>query len=265
MCSRKRQRRDSDEDSQGDFTGDVGDAINEKIRQTEQNVGSYIQGPFDPIFGQRRAFPVILDLNSIDKNEPMNDVNTYLAMVRMEAQQFERHGFDSAPREKTEADVEEPHIEPDQDGYKANPLLTDFLVEFKTKRKEYEEYRSTLTDIDAIELPQTQKEWKYVVFNNEPTFDIMAQLIEEDEIIKLAVYFTKWLNRDVNPSFENWIFHLLYAIDDVLNASDVSVLRALAKKALKQAEGQLDERNQLIMDKIVTIVGSFYGQKDLLM
>ncbi|ESX01978.1 hypothetical protein KL918_005029 [Ogataea parapolymorpha] len=264
-------KRKQKEDDSGEFDvqGDVGSTINEQIRRAKDlNTENLIQGPLDPIFGQRRAFPIALDLESVDASKATTDVNSYLALVRLEAQQFERKGFrfeaSVAKKRILNSNNQQAHSEATLDKGKHRRWPVDYLEEFKSIKKSYLNYRLNLTELDAIDLPQNQKEWKYLIFNNEPSFGITAQIVEENVNIKLIVYFTKWLNRDINVCFEQWIFHMLYATDTVMTSSNMSVMRALGKKALKQMAAALDKRNQAIMERIVLIIGVIYGQRDLL-
>ncbi|KAG7890080.1 hypothetical protein KL936_002754 [Ogataea polymorpha] len=264
-------KRKQKEDASGELEvqGDVGSTINEQIRRAKEiSTENLIQGPLDPIFGQRRAFPIALDLESVDASKATTDVNSYLALVRLEAQQFEKKGFCSeasvAEKRIFNSDNQQSHSEPTLDKENHRRWPVEYLEEFKSSQKAYLNYRLNLTELDAIDLPQNQKEWKHLIFNNEPSFAITAQIVEENVNIKLIVYFTKWLNRDINVCFEQWIFHMLYATDTVMTSSNMSVMRALGKKALKQMAAALDQRNQTIMERIVLIIGAIYGQRDLL-
>ncbi|KAG7810319.1 hypothetical protein KL921_002814 [Ogataea angusta] len=264
----KRKQTENDNE-EFDVQGDVGSTINEHIRQIkDSNTGKFIQGPLDPIFGQKRAFPIALDLVSVDPSKATIDVNSYLALVRLEAQQFERNGFRCdafvAKDNSLSPNKQQGRSEATADDVKHRSWPMEYLEEFNILKENYCNYRLNLTELDAIDLPQNQREWKYLIFNNEPSLAIVAQIVEENFNIKLIVYFTKWLNRDVNVNFEQWIFHMLYATDTVMTSSSMSVMRALGKKALKQMEGALSERNQVIMERIVLIIGVVYGQKDLL-
>ncbi|KAG7719600.1 hypothetical protein KL949_001179 [Ogataea haglerorum] len=265
--NKRRQRKDDSRDIHAQV--DIGSTINEQItRVKESNIGKLVQGPLDPIFGQKRAFPIALDLETIDATKATIDVNSYLALVRLEAQQFERKGFhvEASEAENLSSDLNYQQAPSEASSFEVEQRCwpMEYLEEFKSAKETYLNYRSNLTELDAVDLPRNQKEWKYLIFNNEPSFDTVAQIVEENVNIKLIVYFTKWLNRDVNVYFEQWIFHMLYATDTVMTSSDISVVRALGNKALKQIKGALDERNQVIMKRVVLIIGTLYGQRDLL-
>ncbi|GME91326.1 unnamed protein product [Ambrosiozyma monospora] len=242
------------------------DPINERIKLVESNNESHSQGPLDPLFGQRRAFPIAIDLNSVDQSKTPQDVNEYLALVRLEAQ-----GFDSqfiSQNDDSNDDGGIYWIPSNDNGEGQNDCESEeriFLEEYRNNRERYNDFRNNLTELDAIDLPKTQKEWKQFIFENQPTDELIAQIIEENEVIKLIVYFTKWLNTKVNENFASWIFRILESIDDVLDGSDLSVIRALGKKAKKQSGNDLDEINSTIMKRILFAIAGYYGQRDLIM
>lgn len=240
--------------------------INDKIERTIQKSDSEaVKGPLDPMFGQHRAFPISIDTKDIDPNRKPQDVMEYLAQVRLEAQRSEI--IDSGRYKYSDSGA---LYRLDDHKNDSKILVVDKATSQKYMNKYYEartkycNYRNQLTELNAIDLPKTQREWKYFIFNNEPTYDFVAQIIEEKQVMKLIVYFTKWLNMDVNSNFESWIWMILEATDSDLDSSNQSVMRNLGKKAQKQLRNKLDERNTMIMMKILTIVGVFYRQKDLL-
>ncbi|QPG77055.1 hypothetical protein FOA43_004453 [Brettanomyces nanus] len=248
----KRRRKSNENQSYSSESLKINSKIESTLRKSENDA---VKGPLDPVFGQHRAFPISINTETIDLDKSPSNVMEYLAQVRLEAEKDgikEDDGFYYKP-----VDLKDVVNAPE------NPL-EGLLSAYKQKRTSYEQYRSHLTEINAISLPDTHKEWKYFIFNNKPTFDFVAQIVEENEDIKLVVYFTKWLNTDVDANFEEWLFMVLEALDQFQSASNISVLRGLCKKAKKQLANQLDARNSLIMNRILTIVGCFYGQRDLI-
>lgn len=226
--------------------------------------GDVTQGPLDPAFGQHRAFPISIDVTKVDLARSPKDVVEYLSQVRLEAEKdapIDDDGIyyvrENKKRVQGDGVDSTANTEP-QD------TVDDTMSEYVDRRKVYSDYRSQLTELDAIDLPETAKEWKYFVFNNEPSFDLVAQIIEEAQQMKLMVYFTKWLNKSVDPTFAKWIFAMLDALDENLSPADLSVLRSLAKKADKQVNAGTDEPNTVLMNKIIAIAGNFYRQRDLL-
>ncbi|GMG40610.1 unnamed protein product [Ambrosiozyma monospora] len=242
------------------------DPINERIQMVESKNESHSQGPLDPFFGQRRAFPIAIDLNAVDRSKTPQDVNEYLALVRLEAQGFDSQFISQNDNSDDDGGIYwVPSNGNDEDQSDSESEERKYLEDYRNNRERYNDFRSNLTELDAIDLPKTQKEWKQFIFENQPTDELIAQIIEENEVIKLIVYFTKWLNTKVNENFALWIFRIMESIDDVLDGSDLSVIRALGKKAKKQSGNNLDEINSTIMKRILFVIAGYYGQRDLIM
>lgn len=262
--------------------GETVDGVEADEENAFDNNRGYVQGPLDPIFGQRSAFPVVIDVTGVDLNHKPRDVNEYLAQVRLEACMDGRkpkHGDEN--REETEdasgddyvyykatndaaTDIEAELVVP-------KTFIDDYMPEFRRKRREYEDYRKNLHELDAIDLPQTAKQWKKFIWEVSCEKDYIAQIIEEQEHIKLLVYFCKWLSLNVNDNYREWLFGVLEAIEEVLVPSEMSVLRQLGKKALRQlltaelaSSGAEDAGDIETYKKVLVIVGLFYKQRDLL-
>ncbi|ODV86467.1 hypothetical protein CANARDRAFT_6936 [[Candida] arabinofermentans NRRL YB-2248] len=251
----------------------VGQATNRIISDPGYKDKSVTQGPLDPIFGQRRAFPITIDIDSVDLTKTPENVNEYLAMVRLEAQQYD-DSLNNDDGSNIESDFEEKENDNpennEQEIQEPKAVLTKeeidlLLTKYQDQRSVYQNYRMGITELDAIDLPTTQKAWKFFIFNNEPSLDLVAQIFEEKEHIKLIIYFTKWLNIDVNIHFEQWLMQIMAGLEDLLDNSDISIVRSLGKKAKKQLTNELNSRNENIMKMILVITGRFYGQRDLLL
>lgn len=74
----------------------------------------------------------------------------------------------------------------------------------------------------------------------------------------------------MKETFGQWIWKLFLKLDNLLEASECSILRELAKTAMK-LKSKLDESStvensiaRFTFDMIVVIVGTYYGQSDLL-
>lgn len=233
----------------------------------------YVQGPVDPFFGQRRAFPITIEASNVDLNKIPENVNEYLAQVRAEAggfrdlkriDDYEDSDLDASEYvfykkpESTESkdtkDNDDEFIIPMSD-------LEDFVYQYKAQREEYKDFRSSLHELDAIELPKTAKEWKKFIWEVSCEKEYIAQIIEEEEHIKLLVYLGKWLGIMIDENYEEWIFGVLSAIEEVLTSSEISVLRQLGKKARRQFEQTGDKAG--VHSRILSIVGIFYKQRDL--
>lgn len=223
----------------------------------------YVQGPLDPVFGQRRAFPVRLDLAAVDLAKAPASAEEYLAQVRAQANAI-GDGADGSGSDDEfvyyKAGACRAH------SGAAGGLLVPaarqaaYLAEFRQHRDVYGAYRAQLAELDAIELPQTAKQWKSFVWEVSCEREYVAQIVEEGQDRRLLVYLTKWLSLNVDDNYEKWLFALLAAFDEVLTAADVSLLRQLGKKARKQLQHQPGP----VYERVLAIVGGFYKQKDLL-
>ena len=254
--------------------------INSQLSRNTTKPGSdIVKGPLDPIFGQHRAFPISIETANVNFSKNPSSAIEYLAQVRLEAAMATRMAIgkeadyetNAGKHGNTDIDMNIEKITTNDNIVDSQlkilgicEVLDSFTEEYKVMRKKYAEYRSQLTELNAIELPETQKEWKYFIFNNEPKYDFVAQIIEEGQHMKLMVYFTKWLNTKMDRNFEKWLIMVLEALDQYLSPSDLSVVRGLGKKARKQLRNSLDDRNRKIMFEVLTVTGKFYGQRDLL-
>lgn len=235
----------------------------------------YVQGPLDPIFGQRRAFPITIETSNVDLNKIPENVNEYLAQVRAEAGgirslKVNDAGYDTDINEDEDEYVfyKPPGLSENDNTFHDNELiipisnLEKFIEQYKKQRKEYEDFRNNLHELDALELPKTAKEWKKFIWEVSCEKEYVAQIIEEDEHIKLIVYLGKWLGITIDENYEQWIFSILAAIEEVLTSSEISVLRQLSKKARRQLEQTGDETG--VHARILSIIGVFYKQRDLI-
>lgn len=238
------------------------------------NSRGYMQGPLDPVFGQRSAFPIVIDVAGVELGKEPADVTEYLAQVRLEACTSGRpeDGDGDASDNSDSSDDYVYYRARDEEAAEelvvSRPLLDEYMAEFRRKRSEYEAYRMGLHELDAIDLPQSAREWKRFVWDVPCEPAHIAQIIEEDEHVKLLVYFGKWLSLNVNDNFRTWLFGVLEAIEEVLVPAELSVVRQLGKKALRQLQTArtLDGHaaDVVVYSKLLVIVGFFYKQRDLL-
>lgn len=234
-------------------------SINKRIKQSS---GSHVHGPLDPSFGQHRAFPVeIPNISSYQPHIP-EDVETYLAMVRFQA------GGNADDDEfvfyELTSNAEKLHYP---------EWHTQFIEFFQESRQEYRNFLTATDCITEIEQPQSIQSWKNFIFKNDPTFEFLAQL-DHVTVIKLLVYLTRWLTKKINPKFSRWCLLLFVVLDDTLDSTDVSNLRTMAQKAVKIRK-ELNEMHEagtfhcddvtgMCLDSLVSVIGDFYGQRDLL-
>lgn len=275
---------DSDNSDNGDEYHDDDDDSYNNDKQFSQG---YVQGPLDPKFGQRPAFPVVIDVKNIDIDKIPSNVNEYLAQVRIEADKFSiiKKGNQNDDddyvyyKKPTLIDIEneksiyvnqiQNKVQSKNEYIVPQDFIDKYLKEFIKKREEYNDYRMKLFELDAIELPVTAKQWKKFIWEVSCEKSYIAQIIEEGEHVKLIVYFSKWLGINLEDNYVEWLFAILESIEDVLKSSEISVLRQLGKKAQKQIiqisnKSDNTSNNLETYWKILVIIGVFYKQRDIL-
>lgn len=258
----------------------VGESNDEEERASNEfsNKG-YNHGPIDRKFGQRRAFPINIEIKNIDMNKVPENVDEYLAQVRYEATGFKKESTDGNHHDESDDGSSDDFVyfrksesehekEKEEDDDRADNSLIisqdkieEYLNEYKKSRNEYSEYRMSITELDAIELPKTAKEWKKFIWEISCEREYVAQIIEEEEEIKLIVYFTKWMGTNLEENYIEWVMGILSAIEEFHDSKELSVIRQLGKRALRQL---LANPDSVFFQKIVVIVGDFFKQRDLL-
>lgn len=214
-----------------------------------------ITPPIDPQFGQRKAFPITLPTTGVDLDIAPTSVEQYLAQVRAQSMECGvRYGSED---------------EDDDLVYIAPPISTpndtegEFDViceEFQEKKRIYGAFRSSLVELDAIELPSTQKQWKKFIWETSCELEYIAQIIEEERTGLLLVYFTKWMSMNPDANLIAWVWAILAAFEP-LGSSQLALVRSLGQKASKQltmTPGQKD------LTAICVIISLKFGQRDLL-
>ena len=222
----------------------------------------HVSGPLDNKFGQRRAFPININIEDVKLNVIPSTVEEYLAQVRLEALNDDMGNGIS--NDYDDGDMDKVYYKPRKSQMNDIPEeISKYIREFQLKRNEYREFRMQLEELDAIELPNTAKEWKTFIWEISCEREYVAQIVEENLHIKLLVYCTKWLGVNLEENLYVWTIALLASLEDVIGSSECSVLRQLGKKALKQIPLS-NEENVHYFENIVSIIGVLYGQKDLL-
>lgn len=262
----------------------------------------YTQGPLDEKFGQHAAFP----LDSASARE-CNDssVFDYLAEVRKEAEsdasvhfisrnierkthsntpkttqlspQYVKMVIDRLEQEKLankrqvvqkmpldwceiDEDAGEYHVDSKDDG--------DVRVNVNVEVEEPDDQKP------AMEVPQSASAWRNVVFSQSPPpISFFNVTLEHATIIKLIVYYTKWLLVSMPSTLTEWIFITFVRLDNGLDHTEMSLVRDLGRKARKLRTKFLEGKNEGLsipavaeetVDMILAVVGVYYGQRDLL-
>lgn len=244
------------------------DMVSRKRQRVEEDQG-YTQGPLDETFGQHSAFPIEQDDDS--------DVMKYLTSVRQEAESDRCVYFvERKEEEATEDEIGEATMQAVEDivvgeielheaiQWRDN-LLHNFLSlkdELKTHISRINQAHNLLVD----PLPQTAVAWRKLVFQNTPpTVDLLFNSVDHSTTIKLLIYCTHWLSINIPENLSKWIYMLFLRLENILDHSEVSIVRDLAKKAIKLREKEnLTSISKYTMDMVISVVGIYYRQRDLL-
>ncbi|CUM45119.1 uncharacterized protein AC631_00934 [Debaryomyces fabryi] len=264
-----------------------------------QDVRSFTQGPLDATFGQHAAFPLT---QSHEITDPITDsVQSYLETVRREAEKDQCIYFanrDSQESTKNE-NVDENETKNETKSLESNrkdPEVAITIIENQIWKKELIEeflhlkeavelYAQSLKlqpshiseNVSEVEtyneipfdIPQTATAWRqYIMNNHPPPIKFFFIHLNRPTIIKLLIYVTKWLSANSNENLSKWIFLLFLRLDNLLDHIDCSIVRDLAKKAIKikvNTDPQdINDVSNYTIDMVIVIVGEYYRQRDLL-
>lgn len=173
-------------------------------------------------------------------------------------------------REKQPQDTEvEPEIEPQDTHTKTTtqPPQKQWQLQLLYDFTSSKQLIPTITpSATKWKVPSNASHWrKYITENPPPSFlDLLT--LDHTTAIKLIVYFTSWLSGTVNDNLSRWIYTIFLRLDGVLDSNDSSMMRALAKKAIKVYYKQSTTKSDVTdftCEMIVTIVREYYGQRDL--
>ncbi|QRG39743.1 hypothetical protein FDK38_004197 [Candidozyma auris] len=234
----------------------VSDRKRQKVEEAQ-----YTQGPLDDSFGQHRAFP----LDVLPEDGDSAKVFQYLKSVREEAEADQP--FYYVRREETQKIAQPTETE------SIFPLETvDEIIKTFEQAKNARDERLRKEDEQADEMsyavPETAAEWRKKLFTESPD-PVFLEFLEHTTIIKLVVYYTKWLSMSMPEELGQWIFTTLLRLDHELDHKEMAIVRDLGKKALKIREklacaDDASKTSQHIVNMTIAIVGVHFRQRDLL-
>lgn len=117
------------------------------------------------------------------------------------------------------------------------------------------------------EIPGSAAKWREYVFGSSPPpLNYFHAVLDHPTIIKLVVYYTKWLLATMPPTVGEWIFATFVRLDNGLDYRELAIVRDLGRKAhklrLKLVAANVPYNPTY--DMILAIVGDYFGQRDLL-
>lgn len=258
-------KRGCDEDYEPTASPDVKRPMRE-LEQTNNGLattlGEHTAGPIDPFFGQRRAFPISIAEEDVDTEKVPSCVEEYLAQVRALSRRCgvdygEESGEDDELVYIAPARNDDKNSEADED---PNSFLADTVTRFCNLRNNYKTYRSTLTSLDAIDLPTTAKEWKKFIWETSCEDAYIAQIVEEGHGPLLLVYFTRWLSMTPDTNLLAWTWGILASFGP-LDSSELALVRALGLKAAKQLRSAPQNAE---LRELCSVIAVEFRQRDLL-
>ncbi|SGZ47347.1 CIC11C00000003383 [Sungouiella intermedia] len=276
--------------------------FNGSDKRPKKETLTYTQGPLDEKFGQHAAFPLDAAVQGTCKQD--SSVFDYLASVRKEAEADAAVHFVSRdPEELTQPEASK--------STKLSPeyvkMVMTRLEEAKLANKneiqvgeieldcsEIEGDIEDDADLDVhdlnvnvdveveepddlepqMEVPQSAAAWRSLVFSQSPPpTSFFNTRLEHTTIIKLIVYYTKWLLVSMPATLMEWIFVTFVRLDNGLDHTEMSLVRDLGRKARKLRTKFLEGKSEGLsipavaeetVDMILAVVGVYYGQRDLL-
>lgn len=273
---------------------------NEECNTSSEDVRSFTQGPLDATFGQHAAFPLT---QAHEMKDPITDsVQSYLESVRREAEKDpciyfasrdtyentrnENVGESGTIKETTSLKSNNQDLQAANTSDENKIWKKELMEEFLQLKEAVQVYLQSLklqpghfseNEIEAqtdneihFDIPETATAWRQYIMNNPPpSIKIFFMHLNRPTIIKLLIYATKWLSANSNENLSKWIFLLFLRLDNLLDHIDCSIVRVLAKKAIKikvnTVPQDINDVSKYTIDMVIVIVGEYYRQRDLLM
>jgi survival of motor neuron protein-interacting protein 1 len=136
--------------------------------------------------------------------------------------------------------------------------------------KEFKQQREAMPDAGVLEIPkdfvfpETFTAWRQYCMTHEPSMELVSNM-DHSLTIKLLMYCARWLAPKTPKQISQWIYAILCRVSDVLEASDVSVLRDLGKRAKTlDLREELEETTRFTCKLVIHVVAGGFGQRDLL-
>lgn len=255
---------------------------------------THTQGPLDSTFGQHAAFP--MGVSDEYTGEIGDSVQSYMESVREEAEKDRSIYFVERPQTQPAEEHDdkesnhtknddEPEASSDQCKEINSAWKKELMDEFLSLKNEVEIYLQSLKLLKTQEshstpieqttslqytIPETANGWReYIINNPPPPIRYFFESLNRPTVIKLFIYAAKWLNANSNENLSKWIFLLFLRLDNLLDHIDSSIVRDLAKKALKIKNNTqpqcINDISKYTIDMIILIVGEYYRQRDLLL
>lgn len=123
-------------------------------------------------------------------------------------------------------------------------------------------------------VPSSAGQWRELIFSTlPPPQSYFSDVLEHPTVIKLVVYYTRWLLALMPSTLTEWIFATFVRLDSELDHTELALVRDLGRKAQKlrrkflegeQAGAVVPQVARDAVDLVLAAVGGYYGQRDLL-
>ncbi|KAM9911247.1 hypothetical protein OXX69_003697 [Metschnikowia pulcherrima] len=149
-----------------------------------------------------------------------------------------------------------------------------YLSEGHENSKSMDMSESTTVHTSQIyTVPESAGKWRELVFNTPaPPQEYFQSTLEHPTVIKLVVYYTKWLSGSMPENLADWIFATFVRLDNGLDHQELAIVRALGIKAQKLREKLIEAAAQgteishvasSCVDMVLAVVSHYYRQRDL--
>lgn len=129
-------------------------------------------------------------------------------------------------------------------------------------------------DDEDRSVPSSAGQWRELIFSTlPPPQSYFSDVLEHPTVIKLVVYYTRWLLALMPSTLTEWIFATFVRLDSELDHTELALVRDLGRKAQKlrrkflegeQAGAVVPQVARDAVDLVLAAVGGYYGQRDLL-
>lgn len=199
--------------------------------------------------------PEIPQASQVEVDDEPTELEKFLQSAEIGQETEEAQSIESASRDQLER------------------ALTDSTEEATEEKSQTEEQTDSDTDSDAqIVIPLSAGEWRTLIFSQSPP-EGFHDALEHPTVIKLIIYYTKWLLVSMPSTLLEWMFATFVRLDNGLEHTEMALVRELGKKARKlrtkfrngaQEGAVIPQEAQDAVNMVLAVIGHYYGQRDLL-
>lgn len=194
-------------------------------------------------------------------NSPDLPAYEYLLAVKADAETIEFQ-----PSTKVYESISNVTTSPTTIAYWQDQIYSDFL-DVKYEIDKQRDASNPTYDINATshwQKPKSLSSWRSHIYENPPPPINQLRILTQGDCMKLITAMSRWLSPSVSENFCKWVLVVLLSLGDILDFQDMSMLRGLAKKALKILTWQVSTSIEYIGNLIVLVIGYYHRQLDLI-